>query len=123
FGPGLKKNVIFDLLHDNGLEKINPASEFQYYDTTRLWSDIGIVMREKLPLVHLFTEPVGTSEILERFFPQAVVGRDAAPEAHYDFHTRYGQLFGCDARYIEGRASVLARLGTFIAGEKTKVPL
>jgi hypothetical protein len=123
FGPGLKKNVIFDLLHDNGLEKINPASEFQYYDITRLWSDIGIAMREKLPLVHFFTQPVSTQEILERFFPRAVVGGDASPEAHYDFRTRYGRMFGGDSHYTEDRASVMARLGTFVSQEMRKVPL
>ena len=122
FGPGLKKNVIFDLLHDNGVEKINPASAFQYYDLTRLWSDIAIVMRENLPLVHLFTEPVGTREILERFFPNTAVGGDASPEAHYDYRTRHGRLFGGDNRYIEDRASVVARLGVFISDEMRKVP-
>ena len=121
FGPGLKKNVIFDLLHDNTLEKINPASTFQYYDVERLWSDIGIAMRENLPLVHLFTEPVSTQEIVERFFPNAKVGRDPAPEAHYDFRTRYGRLFGGDERYIEGRRSVVARLGAFVSAEMNKV--
>jgi hypothetical protein len=117
FGPGLKKNVIFDLLHDNGIEKINRASAFQYYDVQRLRADMEIAMHEGLRLVHLFTEPVVTQEILERFFPDSDVGRDAAPEAHYDFRTRYGRLFGGNDRYIEPRSSVIERLGAFIRAE------
>lgn len=121
FGPGLKKNVIFDLVHNNTLEKINTASTFQYYDLGRLWTDIGIALRDTLPLVHLFTEPIATQEIIDRFFPETRVGHDPAPEAHYDFRTRYGRLFGGDDRYIEGRTSVLAHLGAFISTEMNKV--
>jgi hypothetical protein len=121
FGPGLKKNVIFDLIHSNALETINPASKFQYYDVKRLWSDIRIVMRENLPLVHLFTEPVSTQEIIKCFFPNATIGSDPATEAHYDFRTRYGRLFGGDERYVEDRTSVLARLGAFVSAEMNKV--
>jgi hypothetical protein len=121
FGPGLKKNILFDLLHDNTLDKINPASTFQYYDVTRLRSDIDIAMRANLPLVHLFTQPLGTDEIMERFFPGKKVGQDAAPQSHYDFRTRHGRLFGGGDRYIEDRASVMARLGAFIRTETNRV--
>ena len=121
FGPGLKKNVIFDLLHDNGIEKINRASTFQYYDLARLSSDIDIAMQAGLRLVHLFTEPLGTQEIIERFFPKSDAGRDASPEAHYDFRTRYGRLFGGDDRYIELRPNIMGRLGAFIRAETIQV--
>jgi hypothetical protein len=121
FGPGLKKNVIFDLLHNNGIEKINRTSTFQYYDVKRLRADIDIAMRENLRLVHLFTEPVGTREIIERFFPKSDVGRDAAPEAHYDFRTHYGRLFGGNDKYIELHSSVIERLGEFVHAETSQV--
>jgi nucleoside-diphosphate-sugar epimerase len=31
FGPGLRKNIIYDLLNNNQVEKINPGSRVQYY--------------------------------------------------------------------------------------------
>src|ERR1700681_2686235 len=40
FGPGLKKNVIYDLLHDNCLDVINPESSFQYYNVSNFWRDL-----------------------------------------------------------------------------------
>jgi hypothetical protein len=117
FGPGLKKNVLYDLLNDNILDKINPASSFQYYDLTRLWRDITLAMNAKLGIVHLFPEPVATREIVDRFFPGKAIGGDPAPEAHYDYRTRHGGLFGGGDRYIEDAASVLARLGDFFRAE------
>ena len=117
FGPGLRKNVIYDLLTDNILDKINPASSFQYYDLTRLWDDIQTAEAAGLSLVHLVTEPVATSDILDAFFPGKRVGWDAAPEAAYDFRTRHGTTFAgacAPEGYIEGKASVLARMGRFI---------
>ncbi len=45
YGPGLKKNVIFDFLHDNDVHKIDSRGVFQFYDTTRLWRDLEIAVR------------------------------------------------------------------------------
>lgn len=120
FGPGLSKNVLFDLMHDKLLDKINPASSFQYYDLGRLWRDMETAMTAGLDLVHLFTEPVSTREIIERFFPGKTVGADAGAEAHYDFRTRHDHLFGGRGGYIEDRATVLKRMGAFIHGEMGK---
>ena len=39
FGPDLRKNVLFDLLHDNLLEKIQPRSTFQWFDVELTWED------------------------------------------------------------------------------------
>jgi hypothetical protein len=116
FGPGLKKNVIYDLLTGNQLEKVNPRSAFQYYDLTGLWSDIERSRQAGLGLVHLFTEPVATSVILQRFFPDLEVGRDPVPEAHYDFRTRYSGIFGGPSGYVQGQDTVLRKLELFIDG-------
>ncbi len=117
FGPGLRKNVIYDLLTDNILDKINPASSFQYYDLTRLWDDIQTAQSAGLDLVHLVTEPVATSEIIDAYFPGKRVGWDAAPIGAYDFRTRHGAVFagaGAPSGYIEAKKSVLERMGRFI---------
>jgi len=114
FGPGLKKNVIYDLMHDNMLAAINPASSFQYYDISRLWTDIGVALAHQLELVHLFTQPIATQVILQRYFPDKQVGQTPGPEAHYDHRTRYAQLFGGSGGWIESADAVLARLGVYL---------
>jgi hypothetical protein len=116
FGQELKKNVIHDLLNQHQLEKINPASGFQYYDLGALWGHIELILSEGLPLIHLFTEPVATSEIVERFFPGVEVGGDAVPPVQYLFKTKFASLFGGRDGYIWSRQEVLRRMGNFIEG-------
>ena len=44
FGAGLKKNVVFDLLHDNDVHKIDSRGVFQFYNLDRLWRDVQIAV-------------------------------------------------------------------------------
>jgi hypothetical protein len=115
FGPGLKKNALFDLMNDNCLDVINPESSFQWYDLTRLWSDITIAERNELRLVNLVTEPVAMRDILNRYFPGKVVGSRSGPVASYDLRTRYAKCFDADDGYIMDRTAVLDRIGQFVA--------
>lgn len=116
FGAGLKKNVIYDLLCDNQVEKINPDSAFQYFDLAELWASVERTMAEGIGLIHLVPEPVATSEIIGRFFPDVAVGAEQAPVARYDFRTAYNDVFEGPRGYIAGRERVLEQLDAFIAG-------
>lgn len=118
FGPGLRKNVIFDLLNGNMLEQINPNSRFQWYDLTRLWRDIEISSQAGLRLVHLFPEPVATGDIVSRFFPHAVVGAKPAPAAMYDHRTRHAELFGGRDGYLYPAEETWRRLGAFLGSQR-----
>src|SRR5581483_4392348 len=42
YGHGLKKNIIYDFLNDNDVQKVDSRGVFQFYDLGRLWSDITI---------------------------------------------------------------------------------
>lgn len=114
FGPGLKKNVIYDLIHDNCLDAINPESIFQYYDVSCLWDDLQIVLGAHLPVINLVTEPIATHEIASRFFPQTQIGPGKNPAAHYDLQTNYSELFGGTGRYRFSAADILSQLGSYI---------
>ena len=114
FGPGLKKNVIFDLINNNCLDAINPASSFQYYNVGNLWRDLVVAQDAGLKLVNFVTEPIGTGTIIEQFFPGKVVGTNAAPEAHYDIRTLHSGVFGGPDGYLASSSTVLSELGQFI---------
>lgn len=118
FGPGLKKNVVYDLLNDNQVEKIQPRSEFQYYDLTRLADDVDRAWQAELGSVNLVTEPVTTAEVMQRAFDFDAVPSGASPIVRYDVRTRWGEVFGQSGSYVEDRSSVLDRLSAFVRSER-----
>lgn len=95
----------------------NPETRFQYYDMTRLWSDIGIALRAGLAVVHLAPEAVAAKDVF-----RTLTGREMPPtEARLhqeDMRTRHAALWGREGPYIAGADDVLARLATFFAAEK-----
>ena len=114
FGPGLKKNVLYDLLHDNCLDNINPDSSFQYYNVSHLWRDLQRLEQTGVRLINFVTEAVRTRDIIDLFFPGKQVGQTRAPEVHYDVRTLYGEQFGGTRGYLRPAEQVIADLGEFV---------
>ncbi len=121
FGPGLRKNVIFDMIHGNEVEKINPESRFQWYDVTRLWADIQRAIALDLRLVMLATEPVATGAIQARFFPETAIGGAAANPVFYDVRSVYADQWGGAQGYMLSSEQVLADIGAFVAAEREQL--
>lgn len=117
FGFGLKKNVIFDLINNRGLEVINPESSYQYYDLSRLSTDLGQVIQNNIRLLNLATEPISTGEIIRRFFPDRIVGQKAGPIARYDFRSNYSSHWGSSNGYLYSAATVLDDLERFLVAQ------
>jgi nucleoside-diphosphate-sugar epimerase len=42
FGPGLKKNLVFDLLNENRLDLVHQNGQFQFYDLANIGRDVQI---------------------------------------------------------------------------------
>lgn len=116
FGPGLKKNIIFDLMNDNMVGAINRASAFQWYDLTRLWADIDIALNEKLPVVNLFPAPLETESLVAHLFPQDLhrTASDEVSRVSYDNHSAHAALFGGQDGYIQSQGQVLDGLRAYV---------
>ena len=120
-GWDLRKNILFDLVHNNIQDKIDPASRFQFYDLNRLWQDIETIASGGIDLVHLVTEPVVTGDIIARFFPGAAVGEPPADgSASYDFRTRHAAAFGGGDGYIYGSGEVMQRIGAYVTAASAR---
>jgi nucleoside-diphosphate-sugar epimerase len=120
YGPGLKKNVIHDFLHDHETHKIDSRGVFQFYDVQRLWRDIQVALDCELGLVHLPTEPVSVAEIARRDFGVEFTNEVTATPARYDVRTIYATLFGGTEWYIETREQELEGIAAYVALERTE---
>lgn len=120
FGPGLRKNAIYDLIHANQVDQINPAGLFQWYPLGRLWRDIAIARAQDLRRVNLFTEPLRMAQIIARDFPGAPVGPERHPAPEYRVQTRFASLFGGTGGYVMDEARCLDAISAFVAQERAK---
>lgn len=119
FGPGIKKNVIYDLLHDNNLDRIHADGVFQYYDLRHLWRDIERMIALDINLLNVATEPVATSEIAEHVFGVAFDNRpEGVAAGRYDMRSIHDVKWGGRDGYLYDRASVLADMASFIRSER-----
>jgi len=122
FGPGLKKNALYDLLNSNAIDRINPAGVFQWYPVTKLATDLDVASTAGLRLVNLFTAAIAMTTVIERFFPGAPVGAARTPAPHYALRTRHAELFGGRNGVIMDESQVLGAMATFIEAERATTP-
>lgn len=121
FGEGIKKNIVFDFMHDNNLDQIHADSVYQFYYLGRLWADIQAVMAAKLPLVNFATEPVSVAEVAQAAFSRDFTNRPAdKTPALFDFRTKYAETLGGQGSYIQNKAEILAELTAFVKSEAAK---
>lgn len=121
FGPGLKKNVIFDLLHDNNVDRIHAAGVYQYYNLERIWSDIETALRNNLKLVNFATEPVSTKEVARECFGMDFTNEpEGVKPAYFDMRSKHASLFGGSGPYLYSKQQELADIKAFVDSEKSK---
>lgn len=117
YGPGLRKNLVFDLLHGrtDQYAGMNPASRFQFFDTTGLWQVIETAWEHKIGLLNVSSEPVTASAIAEVF---GVALHGDGPQAAYDMRSRHAAQFGGRDGYLYSRESVLAGIDALRGGAR-----
>ena len=117
FGPGLKKNLVFDLIHQPGARFAHAASTFQFYDVRDLWGHVLSARDAGLTVVNLATEPVSSAQVAEECF--GVDYRcDDRPIVTYDLRTTHAAaLAGREGHYLRSSREVLAAIRAWGAGE------
>ena len=113
FGPGLKKNALYDLLHG----RPSPAPKqalFQWYDLERLSADLDRLAFLRLSLVNLVPEPVSMEALAARCFPNAAWLANR-PAARYSLRTRHAHELGGSDGFLHDARTSLEEIARFVA--------
>jgi hypothetical protein len=121
FGAGLKKNAMYDLLHNNEVEKIHADSVFQFYNVGHLWRDIQTAMGARPTLVNFATEPVSVREAAREAFGLDFTNDPGQPPVSYDVRSKHAALFGGRDVYLYSRPQILTELRQFVDQERKAV--
>lgn len=113
FGNGLRKNVIYDFLHNNQLERIHADAEFQFYSLDTLWRDLARAQAAELSLVNFATAPMTVSELARQAFGLRFENRPPISPPRYDVRCRHASMLGGQCGYLRSKDMVLADLRAF----------
>ena len=106
----------FESLGFTALNFTDSRSRFQFYDLSRLWSDIEIALKSDIKLLNLATEPVSANDIYCSIKGSCFINEISATPANYDFRTKFGALYGSNNEYILDKDTVLRSITEFVNG-------
>jgi len=119
-GPGLRKNVIYDLHHNNDLHKIDHRAVFQFYPMINLWSDIRKALAlSQHHLIHLTAEPISVGTLSEEAFGKPFANEAMAHPPAYDFQSVYASSFGGSGPYQYSKRETIQATRAYTQTEPT----
>ena len=116
-GPGLRKNIIFDLLNNNNLASIDSRGVFQFYPMVNLWSDIQASLQAGLALVHLTAEPISVADVAAKGFNRSFSSTLAKDPAAYDMGSIYASTLGGNGAYQYSKRETLQAIRSYAQSE------
>lgn len=122
-GPGLRKNVIFDILNDNNLDVVDSRGVFQFYPMVNLWYDIQTALVSELSLVHLTAEPVSVADVAQQGFGISFDQPLAKNPAKYDMRTCHASVFGVEGSYQYNRRETIQAIRAYAQSERRTLNL
>lgn len=120
-GDGLKKNIIYDFLHDNETFKIHSEAVFQFYSLDTLVEDIQKVIENNIKLINFATEPTSVKEVIKAGFDIDFDNKPTPNAPFYDMHTKFAEAFGKTGTYMQSKKEVLQKVKDFVKRTKAKI--
>lgn len=119
FGKGLKKNFLFDILHNsNAMAMTHSESQYQFYGLENIWADIQAVLKAGLKLVNFATPPISARQIASTCFDMDFSNKTTNKPVLYDMRTRFAEIFKHQGDYIWSLDEELAAIRSFVDSNK-----
>lgn len=118
FWNNIKKNILFDLLNNNQIEKITPNCKFQYYYLSNIWEDTKKAIANNIKEINFNSEPILTQEIVNLFFNKSIIWNNIENPIIYDYKTKYDYIFWWKNWYMYSKKDLIQQLDNFINNYK-----
>lgn len=119
FGRGLKKNALYDLIHNNNCTAICLDSQFQWYNLAHLTKDIQTTIRLNIRIIHLVSPPIPMREIIQCWFQPKSQFCNGTQPVKYNLTTCHGGT--PDGPYNCTKEKLLQQMGEWITWEQWRL--
>ena len=113
FGPGLKKNFIFDLIHTNVLALTDYRDVFQFYNVNYLWRDLAYFLSQDCRVINFTSEPITATEIASACFGMEFTNRCDRDPINYDVRSKWRYRPGQVGGYMYSKQETVRDITTF----------
>lgn len=93
-------------------------SRYQFYDLSRLWDDIQVLLKNEIDLWNAAVEPVSAAEVYRFLTGNSFINELSGVPADYDYRSIHAGLFGGNDGYIYKKEEELNRIKDFIQNYK-----
>jgi len=118
FGEGLKKNIVFDLIHNNYLHAAHSRSILQFYNMKDLWRDIEITLNNQIKLINFNSEPIMIKDIAMNCFNMKFDNIPNSEPVFQNIKTLFAPLFGSKNNYMYQSNEIFKGIKEFVSLEK-----
>lgn len=115
-GPGLRKNAIYDLKHNNNVGSIDSRGIFQFYPTVNLWSDISRALQLDATMFHFSAAPVSMAEVADECFFSPLHQVVSPVPARYNMRSLHATDFGGADGYLYSRRETMLAIRSYAQG-------
>lgn len=102
----------------SSLNFTDSRASYQFYNLENLWKHINVALENNIKLLNLATEPVTSNEVYKKVYNEEFTNEITNNVPHYDYRTKYYELFDGNDGYIYDKEYVLEDIKKYVYKHK-----